>query len=112
LKFCKELHSRLIRPRFQVFKHLRPVRDEALGTGTASAGLFDAAVFKWPDNDAPSTRILTPQLHALRQTINVLGMKPSWKLDAQLLKQLRGRCSENPRGGDTPMARPSSARGI
>jgi hypothetical protein len=73
-------------------EHLRPVIQKALRTGPAAARLVAvAAVFESPDHHAPSTGVLSPNLHALGQTIHVLRMKTCWELDAQLLEQLR-RC--------------------
>jgi hypothetical protein len=73
--------------RFRMLEHLRPVIQKALRTGPAAARLVaDAAVFESPDHHAQSTGVLSPNLHALGQTIHVLRMKTSWELDAQLLE--------------------------
>jgi hypothetical protein len=92
LKFGEQFRCRDIRMRFQMLEHLRPVIQKALRTGPAAARLVaEAAVFESPDHHAPSTGVLSPNLHALGQTIHVRRMKTSWELDAQLLEQLR-RC--------------------
>src|SRR6266849_6708362 len=84
-KFC----SGLIRTLFQPLKHFSSVSGAALrNRATSSRLVAEAAVFGRRDQDSPSTRILTPLFHALCQTIYVLGMKASWKLDAQLIEQL------------------------
>ena len=45
LKFGEQFHSRKVRMRFQILKHMRPVIHEALRTGTASTRLVaEAAV--------------------------------------------------------------------
>jgi hypothetical protein len=71
--------------------HLIQVRDAAVRNGARSPRLVaEAAVFSWWEDDASSTRILAPLFHALCETIYVLGMKASWKLDAQFVEQLCG----------------------
>jgi hypothetical protein len=73
LELSEEFHSCLIRMLFQPLKHLRPVIRPALRTGpTPARFIAEAAVFEWPDHNAPSTRILTPPFHPLCQTIHVL----------------------------------------
>lgn len=87
LEFSEELHSCLIWMLFQPLKHFSPVSYAALRTGATAARFFaKAAVFESPDYHAPCTRVLTPQFHALGQTIYVLRMEASRKLNAQLLE--------------------------
>ena len=91
LEFDEEFYCGLIRMLFQPLKHLSPVSRAALRTRTAPARpVAEAAVFRSLDQNAPSTRILTPLFHALGQTIHMLRMKSSWKLDAEFVEQLRG----------------------
>ena len=75
LEFGEKLNSGLIRILFQPPNHLRPVSCAAVRNGGTSSRLVaEAAVFSWRDDDAPSTRILTPLFHALYRTIYELWM--------------------------------------
>jgi hypothetical protein len=83
LEFGEKLDSGLIGMIFQPLSHLRPMSSAAVRNGGPSSRLIaEAAVLSWRDDDASSTRILTPLFHALRETIYMLRMKASWELDA------------------------------
>ncbi len=91
LEFGEELIGCLIRSSLQTLKHLRPLIHETLRTRTASARFFAyAALLEPADHDTSSTRILTPDFHALHQASYLPCMKASRELNAEFLEQLRG----------------------
>src|SRR5260221_6497518 len=91
LEFGEELIGCLIRSSLQTLKHLRPLIHETLRTRTASARFFAyAALLEPADHDTSSTRILTPDFHALHQASYLPCMKASRVLNAEFLEQLRG----------------------
>lgn len=97
LELGEKFYGGLIWILFQLLSHLSPVSCAALCETSTSARLVaEAAVFESSDQDAPSARILAPRFYALRKRIYVLRMKSSWKLEAELLEQLRGRDIREP----------------
>lgn len=74
LEFGEEFYCGLIRMLLQPLKHLSPVSRAALRTRTAPARLVaEAAVFRSRDQDAPSTRILTPLSQRLARRFACFG---------------------------------------
>ena len=91
LEFDKKFFGGLIWMLFQPLMHLSQVSDAAVRNRCRPARLIaEAAIFAWRDDDAASTRILTPLFHALFEASYMPRMKASWELNAKFIEQLRG----------------------
>ncbi len=87
LELGEKFYGGLIRVLFQPLEHLTPVSCAALRKRATCARLVaESTAFGPRNHDAPSTRILTPLLHALCQRIYVLRRKSSGELDAEFVE--------------------------
>lgn len=89
LELGEEFERSLIWHLFKAFNHFRPMPAEDLGT-SSTGFVIVPTIGLGPNDYASFASPFAPITYSSRKSLVLFSSEPPWKLDAQLLEQLRG----------------------